>query len=378
MENKTADQILDERINAFFDKFPDVKEIECRDTKFIEDEKKKATGSFLMHDYAKVYAAIEDYLAENPKTNAVFDCSCDDSEKNLFICSQYNFKFTCFSVQEYELMRKFTQNPVIMRSPIMSEEDLQKLASVGGNIEHFVVDNIEYMERVQKYFPQARFLVYFYPKCTGRFGADILQTYALIKRSQELNVKIEGIYLAGGNEEDEVIEDLDKAISDVKKLFNYFNIEMDHVLFDEDYLDFSREFEGAKNNSTIINTYFTEEYITAVEQIASVKVEEEKKEIRYYLRLGDMFLGRFYMNLDDTKPKKLAGKKYNCTFYGPTCDTSDCVIEDIQFMKLKANDFVTFENVGCNSIVFTGSNFNGLTDTYTTINVFNNWNFGEE
>lgn len=119
--------------------------------------------------------------------------------------------------------------------------------------------------------------------------------------------------------------------------------------------------------------------MTNCEVIQSVKVNEKSNEIFYYFSIGDLFLGKMYNQIPALAPSKILNerddkKTYKCAFFGPTCDSSDCIITDHEFSKLSLNDFVVFENVGCFTRVYSGSNFNGFNDKYCCYRIFNKIN----
>merc|ERR1712222_134411 len=115
----------------------------------------------------------------------------------------------------------------------------------------------------------------------------------------------------------------------------------------------------------MLNSMICESYVTSSEYIHTVKCYEDQKQIKYYLKNGDLFLGRFYFDEKDNMPTTYYEKgadTYKCTIYGPTCDSSDYVSEDVQLKNYNIGDHFTFENVGYSSLVFQGSAFNGFTD----------------
>ena len=72
-----------------------------------------------------------------------------------------------------------------------SEEELKQMS--GENIKYFLVDNLEYMLLIKKYFPYASLLILFSPDPSKRFGADLLKSTLLLKKSKELELKIEDL-----------------------------------------------------------------------------------------------------------------------------------------------------------------------------------------
>lgn len=133
---------------------------------------------------------------------------------------------------------------------------------------------------------------------------------------------------------------------------------------------FSLSLENEKNIKTnkirIIaepGRYFTEATHTLVINVIAKK--KEKGVIKYYL--NDGIYGSFNcINYDHQKPvltpllsREEADPQYNSTFFGPTCDSLDCLYKDVPFVELNVGEWLYIENFGAYT-VSPSSSFNGF------------------
>lgn len=140
-----------------------------------------------------------------------------------------------------------------------------------------------------------------------------------------------------------------------------------------DYFSLSLELENDKNDKTnrikIIaepGRYFTEATHTLVINVIAKKKEEGV--IKYYL--NDGIYGSFNcINYDHQKPlltPLLARDEYdplyNSTFFGPTCDSLDCLYKDVPFVELNVGEWLYIDNFGAYT-VSPSSSFNGFSVT---------------
>ena len=109
--------------------------------------------------------------------------------------------------------------------------------------------------------------------------------------------------------------------------------------------------------------FFTESTHTLVINVIAKK--KEKNVIKYYL--NDGIYGSFNcINYDHQTPDLIplkttynATNKYNTTFFGPTCDSLDCIYKDIQYQELNIGDWLYVTNFGSYT-VSPSSTFNGF------------------
>jgi ornithine decarboxylase len=91
--------------------------------------------------------------------------------------------------------------------------------------------------------------------------------------------------------------------------------------------------------------------------------KKEDNVIKYYL--NDGVYGSFNcINYDHQTPELIPllprdAKKYNTTFFGPTCDSLDCIYKEIQYQELNIGDWLYVRNFGSYTIA-PSSSFNGF------------------
>ena len=114
--------------------------------------------------------------------------------------------------------------------------------------------------------------------------------------------------------------------------------------------------------------YFTEATHTLVMNVIAKKKEDVANAavvIKYYL--NDGIYGSFNCigydhqtpELIPLLPRDAEDKKYNSTFFGPTCDSLDCIYKDIPFHELNVGEWIYVRNFGSYT-VSPSSSFNGF------------------
>ena len=120
-----------------------------------------------------------------------------------------------------------------------------------------------------------------------------------------------------------------------------------------------------------------ESAFTLVAQIHSRKISKEAEgnnavinDVMYYLNEG-VYSNFLFLPLgpEYVTPQVLANKrsdlKFNSTIWGPTCDSTDIVCENIQLELLEIDDVLYFTNMGAYTIPLS-THFNGFETTKIT------------
>jgi ornithine decarboxylase len=106
--------------------------------------------------------------------------------------------------------------------------------------------------------------------------------------------------------------------------------------------------------------------------------KKEDNVIKYYL--NDGVYGSFNcINYDHQTPELIPlllpcdAKKYNTTFFGPTCDSLDCIYKEIQYQELNIGDWLYVRNFGSYTIApstsFNGFEVNNKKYIHTTLTI---------
>ena len=363
-------------LNNFLKKH-DIEIIKESEKDFLAEKNKEINTSYIIRDYAKAFKNIKTFRNDYSSLKPIYQVSANNDPLLLELLSLNDVSFACFSLNEVKEVRDISSNPIIITSPILSEEELKQMS--GENIKYFLVDNLEYMLLIKKYFPYASLLILFSPDPSKRFGADLLKSTLLLKKSKELELKIEGVYASVEIENEEEPENkeeikLGKQIEKLKAIFEFYKYDFKVLLSNEESLNLFKIVSNEKENLILLSSKICKNYMTACESIYFMKINETKKEINYHLSTPDLYIGRFYHDLDDNMPHIDEEEKYetyNCTIYGPTCDTSDMVVGNVLYKKMNIGEKIIFKNVGFNSTKFSGSRFNGVEMNYMEKKIFN-------
>lgn len=212
-----------------------------------------------------------------------------------------------------------------------------------------------------------------------KFGCDPdTEALDLLRYAKYLDMNIIGIsFHVGSGCRDFPI--YSKAIKICKKLFNEaqtlgFNLKLldigggfpGDIDKSEDFLEIadiiktSLDFEFPNNNVRIIaepGRFFVASAFTLCCNVHSKKnvynpTTGEVKHVMYYI--NDGVYGSFNSLIYDhqiVKPiifdeKKMNNKMCNASFWGPSCDSFDCVIEKMTLPEVDVGDFIIFENMG--------------------------------
>jgi len=341
------------------------------DEKYIENKNRDMFDkSFYIFDYSKVINSIKNFQNKSNGIKGYFEVRANNDPLLLKILSIYNFGFFCFSLQEVIWVREISSNPIIIGNPALSETELKKIFTYKYRIDFILVDNLDFLELIAKYLPETKVVLHLYSESEERFGVNLPEASLILKRALDKNLNVTGVFLS--LESEVSLEQINFKINVYEKLFLSRRFEMNLLLMNQKSLDVMGILKTGFEKSILLNSLLCERYITVSETISSLKIFEEKNEIIYYFKNGDMFLGNIYNGLKNKSPMlEKRNDEYICSFYGSTCDSSDIIACEIPYVKMKINDHVVFENMGFGSIVFQGSMFNGFNEKYTIFRVYN-------
>jgi ornithine decarboxylase len=115
--------------------------------------------------------------------------------------------------------------------------------------------------------------------------------------------------------------------------------------------------------------YFVTSAYTLVTSVINKKVLKEEKETKHIIYyLSESVYGSFNNTVFDHAIITLLPfnerneKQYECTVYGPTCDSMDKIMNQCKLPDLSIGEVIYIENMGAYTIA-ASSNFNGFTQT---------------
>jgi diaminopimelate decarboxylase len=255
-------------------------------------------------------------------------------------------------------------------------------------------DSIEELEKIYKIYPEAQIILRICvddtnSKCkfNSKFGCLLYNIQKIFERIKNLHMNLVGFSFHVGSG----CSDPTSYYNAIKDCAICYKLSQDYG-FNISIIDIGGGFPGIDKNikfsdiceninkaitdffiyeidNNIIKfiaepgRYFTEATHTLVLNVIAKKTEENV--IKYYL--SDGIYGSFNcINYDHQTPELIPllssdtdNIKYNTTFFGPTCDSMDCIYKDIQYQELNVGDWLYIINYGSYTTA-PSSSFNGF------------------
>lgn len=243
------------------------------------------------------------------------------------------------------------------------------------------------LDKIKMYCPGAKLLLRI--RCDAKealcplgskFGCNfVTEAPKLIEKASEMDMDLIGIcfHVGSGCKEPQVYR---RAIKAARDLFDYART----WGFNCNLLDIGGGYPGEIGTtideiSEIVNKalddFFPEDWIKIISEpgryfVASAYtlackiyskrciVEDSKEHMMYFLNdgaFGSFKCQVYYPEIVVAKPldlvKKNPGRIMKSSFWGPACDDSDWVIEEVEMEELDIDDWVTFDNRGAYTTV---------------------------
>ncbi|XP_070490198.1 ornithine decarboxylase 2-like [Chironomus tepperi] len=359
----------------------------------LEDAIKKTlriiSDSFYICNLSDVIQKYEDWQRFMPRVKPHYAVKCNDDINVLKTLASVGCSFDCATLWEIEkiISLNVSTDRIIFANTtkIASHIDYAKQQ----NVNLMTFDNEDEIEKIIKIYPDARLIlriryssekaIY---KLGRKFGSDpISEAPQLLKLAKSYNLNVVGIsFHIGSSCED--YEAYGGAIKACRKLFEFgTEIGFNFKILDIGGGFFGDSFNRIRHFSSIINNaldehfpqneftdleifsepgrYFVESAFTLISQIHSRKVTKNTDgsilDIMYYQNEG-VYSNFLFIPLgpEEIIPKvlshKRSGKKFKTTIWGPTCDSTDKVCENIDLEMLDIGDIMYYENMGAYTI----------------------------
>ncbi|XP_055597420.1 ornithine decarboxylase-like [Uranotaenia lowii] len=343
------------------------------------------------------------WLSRMPRVSPFYAVKCNDDEAILKTLATLGTGFDCASKAELEQILKLGVEPdrIIFAHPIKSRESL--IYARENGVQKMTFDNEEELEKVKKYYPEAKLVLRIRHDsenvliCLGKkFGCDPFgDGLELIQKAKEMDLNVIGIsFHVGCGALD--AECFYKAIGIARSLFEFAK----GVGYDFSFLDIGGGFPGDKQKpidgfataiNRALNEYFPEELgvhiiaepgryyvgsavyaLTTIHGKKLIRDPTDRSQIShvmYYLNDGvfgslfDWISLRALQDVDRVVPALVEVKStqriLKTTIWGPTCDSTDIICENVDFPEHFIGDFVLFENIGAYGSTLSTS-FNGF------------------
>jgi ornithine decarboxylase len=263
-----------------------------------------------------------------------------------------------------------------------------------NDVDLMTFDSDHELYKIKLYHPSAKLVIRIQTddsksrcKFNCKFGVGLNQVDELLQIAKYMDLDIVGVsfHVGSGCEDENVFR---TAIGDCKKVYDMakekgFNFElvdigggfpgdsdenfdkMAHVInasIDEFFKDIEIRFIAEPGRYFVTSAYIL---ITSVINKKVLKILNYKH-IVYYL--SESVYGSFNNIVFDHAQLKLIPfnernkKQYDCTIYGPTCDSMDKIMINCKLPDLSIGEVIYVENMGAYTIA-SSSNFNGFSST---------------
>lgn len=362
--------------------------------KYVNDKDENDDEPFYIVDLGKVEEQYIKWVNYLPDIQPFFAVKSNPDNIIINMLAKLGCNFDCASKSELENALSIVNNPdrIIFANPCKISSHL--IFARENNIGKMTFDSIEELEKIYNIYPEAQIILRICvddtnSKCkfNSKFGCPLCNIPKIFERINSLQMNLVGFSFHVGSG----CSDATSYYNAIKDCAMSYKLSKDYG-FNISIIDIGGGFPGVdknikfadiceninraivdffsyETNNNIIKfiaepgRYFTEATHTLVLNVIAKKKEENV--IKYYL--SDGIYGSFNcINYDHQTPELIPlisrdndNIKYNTTFFGPTCDSLDCIYKDIQYQELNVGDWLYIINYGSYTIA-PSSSFNGF------------------
>jgi ornithine decarboxylase len=351
---------------------------------------------FFIVNLAEVIKKINQWREQLPRVQAYYAIKCNPDDVIIKLMSSMDMCFDCASKNEISkvISADVSPNKIIYANPCKMVEQIKYARA--NDVDLMTFDSSHELYKIKLYHPSAKLVLRIQTddsksrcKFNCKFGVSLDQVDELLQIAKYTDLDIVGVsfHVGSGCEDENVFR---TAISDCKTVYDMakdkgFNFEL---------VDIGGGFPGDddeyfKRMCSVINSsideyfkeidikfiaepgrYFVTSAYTMITSVINKKVvkndQDNSKHIIYYLSEG--VYGSFNNTVFDHAQLKLLPfnerneKQYECTIYGPTCDSMDKIAIDCKLPDLSIGEVIYVEDMGAYTIA-ASSNFNGFPST---------------
>ena len=352
-------------------------------TKYIN---KHNEDSFIIFHPSNIINKINQWSLLLPGVTPYYALKCNPDKRIIDIMNIHNINFDCASKNEIisVLSREIDSNRIIFANPSKMVNHIEYAEKNGISLLTF--DSFEELYKIKKYHSNAQLLIRIKVddsksdlKFNAKFGADMNEVPMLLNTAKELKLNIVGLSFHVGSRCNES-NMYSSALYTSKQVYNLaakMGIRMSIInigggfpgINDYTFRNMSYcinnsidKYFGNDNVEFIAEPgrYFVESSMTIVAKIINKKISDGK--YIYYINEG--VYGCFNNVLTDNAQIIINTFKPNenlkqSTVFGPSCDSLDCIIKDVELPELNIGDTIYVENMGAYTTAC-GTDFNGF------------------
>lgn len=381
----------------------------------IQDDKWECDeeNSFFVGDLGEVYRQHLRWKSLLPRIEPFYAVKCNPDPMVVKMLAALGTGFDCASKAEIEQVLNLGVEPsrVIYANPCKQRSFIRY--SQKHNVRKMTFDNAEELYKIKALFPEAELVLRILTDDSNslcqlglKFGASLEITCRLLRLARELDLNVIGIsfHVGSGCFDENAFAD---AVYRARKVFD----EGQELGFNFTLLDVGGGFPGAdvQNGITFEKVaavlgpavdkmfprnirviaepgryYVSSAFTICTHVIARRTISRDANGVHgesgdhhpeYMYYVNDGMYGSFNCILFDHQnptPKVLqkdgvfmakanwnAEQEYNCSIWGPTCDSIDCLSKQCSLPEMDVGDWMYWENMGAYTVC-AASQFNGF------------------
>lgn len=338
--------------------------------------------SILFMDLGKLTTLYNTWVTKFQNIAPFYAVKCNPNPVCLAHLAQLGANFDCASLHEINTVLSHGIDPVriIYANPCKRERDIVEAYTKGITLTTF--DTVCELEKIARVCPEMHCVLRIYAKdpdarCqfAHKFGCPPEEWCNILQTAQKYNVNIVGIsfHVGSGASSGKAYYNAIKSARsfyDLAATYGYHLklLDLGGGFVSTDLKDIPEQIQAA------LQTFFPEEtncsfiaepgrfFMETIGTLATPVIGIRKTETNRDYWITDSLYGSFNCIFYDhyiPTPKTLKTTPlYKTTFYGPTCDGLDKIIE-LDFPELNQHDWVIWENMGAYTL--SGAcNFNGI------------------
>jgi len=379
--------------------------------KHIQEHNDEEEDPFLVCDIGQIVRQHVKWITNLPRVEPFYAVKCNGDPLLLKTLVTMGTGFDCASKGEISKMLSYgvSPNKIIYANPCKQNSHIRFAAANG--VEMMTFDNIDELYKVKKYHPNAKMVLRVLTddsnslcKLGLKFGASPSAARELLEKAKELEINVIGVSFHVGSGcfaasafNDAVI--VARNVFDIGKElgfdFTLLDVGGGFPGSDSENISFGEVCEVLRNaidkyfppNVRVIaepGRYYSASAFTLASQIIARRVVKrdgddgfaglnDHPSYMYYINEGIYAsFNSLMFDHQHAHPKPLAKNgqfffdgglnneaEFNCSVWGPTCDSLDCLTKNCLLPQLDVGDWLYFEEMGAYTIC-AASEFNGF------------------